>query len=76
MIPLTCVTCGYFIGAIVIEYETKKTDICNNPELSDEQKASEISKLINSLDIRRYCCRMRLMTTKDIVYDVLTVSNN
>ena len=76
MIPLTCVTCGYFIGAIAIEYETKQTDICNNPELSDEQKASEISKLINSLDIRRYCCRMRLMTTKDIVYDVLPVSNN
>ena len=76
MIPLTCVTCGFFLGAITIEYETKKAEICNNPKLSEEEQAEEISKLIQKLNIKRYCCRMRLMTSKDIVCDVLPTSDD
>jgi DNA-directed RNA polymerase subunit N (RpoN/RPB10) len=74
MIYLTCPTCGFFLGAKTIEFETKRNELCNNPNLSEEQLSDEISKLIKSLDIRRYCCRMRLLTTKDIVQDVLPVS--
>ena len=74
MIYLTCPTCGFFLGAKTIEFETKRNELCNNPNLSEEQLTEEISKLIKSLDIRRYCCRMRLLTTKDIVQDVLPVS--
>jgi len=73
MIYLTCPTCGYFIGTKTIEYEEKKQKICDNPELSDSDKELEIQKLINSLKFRRYCCKMRLMTSKDIVQDILPV---
>ena len=38
-------------------------------------KELEIQKLIKSLKIRRYCCRMRLMTAKDLVQDILPVDN-
>jgi DNA-directed RNA polymerase subunit N (RpoN/RPB10) len=76
MIYITCPTCGFLIGSKVIEYESKKEDICNNPKLSDEEKEEEISKLIKSLGFRRYCCKMRLMTCKDIVQDILPVDND
>ena len=33
MLYLTCPTCGYFLGQKVLEYETNKTLICNNPKL-------------------------------------------
>jgi len=75
MIYLTCPTCGFFLGSKVNEFEEGKHRICNNPQLSEEQQAEEISKLVKSLNIRRYCCRMRLITTKDIVCDVLPTSN-
>ena len=71
MIYIVCPTCGYFIGSKTIEYETKKAIICANEELSEEQQAAEIQQLLKSLNIRRYCCRMRVMTTKDIVQDII-----
>ena len=75
MKPITCATCGFLIGGVVIEYETKMKEICDNINLSSEQQSDEIVKLIKKLNIRRYCCKMRLVTQKDIVYDVLPVSN-
>lgn len=75
MIYLTCPTCGYFIGQKVSEYEEKKEKICENPNFSESDKELEIQKLIKSLKLRRYCCRMRLMTAKDLVQDILPVDN-
>jgi DNA-directed RNA polymerase subunit N (RpoN/RPB10) len=71
MIYIVCPTCGYFIGSKVIEYETKKEKICSNTDLSEEEQAEQIQLLLKSLNIRRYCCRMRIMTTKDIVQDII-----
>ena len=75
MIYITCPTCGFFIGSKTIEYDTKKAEICANTELSEEQQADEIQKILKSLKIRRYCCRMRIMTTKDIVQDIIPSEN-
>jgi DNA-directed RNA polymerase subunit N (RpoN/RPB10) len=76
MLYLTCPTCGYFLGQKVLEYETNKTLICNNPKLSVEEKDIQLSKLIINANLRRYCCKMRLMTYKDIVQDILSVPTN
>jgi DNA-directed RNA polymerase subunit N (RpoN/RPB10) len=75
MIYITCPTCGYFIGSKAIKYDTKKAEICANTELSEQQQEEEIQKLLKSLKIRRYCCRMRIMTTKDIVEDIIPAEN-
>ena len=75
MIYITCPTCGYFIGSKTIEYETKKNEICSNTELTQEQQAEEIQKVLKGLNIRRYCCKMRLMCCKDIVQDIIPVEN-
>ena len=76
MIYSTCPTCGYCIAPKALEYEKKKEKICNNPNLSEEEQGVEISKLINSLGLRRYCCKMRIMTCKDIVKDIQPINLN
>ena len=76
MLYMTCPTCGFFIGQKTIEYENKKKEICDNPKLSKEERENQISNLLKSLGIRRYCCRMRLMTYKDLVNDILPVNNS
>ena len=73
MIYMTCPTCGYFLGQKILNYEKEKENICSNPMLSTEEKDKEISKLILSLNLRRYCCRMRIMTYKDVVQDMISV---
>jgi len=73
MLYLSCPTCGYFLGQKTIEYEKGKEKICSNPALSAEEREQELSKLLMSLKLRRYCCKMRMMTYKDIVQDILPI---
>ena len=73
MLYLTCPTCGYFLGNKVHEYNTKKASICNNPKIDEKDQEKEIQKVLNGLKLRRYCCRMRMMTYKDMVEEILPV---
>ena len=75
MIYASCPTCGYLIALKATEYETKKNEIYQNPKLNKEEQEEEIKKLIQSLGIRRYCCKMRLFTCKDIVQDIVPINN-
>ncbi len=75
MLYTTCPTCGFFIAQVIEEYENKKEEICSNPNLSAKERDSNISVLLKSLKIRRYCCRMRIMTYKDMVKEILPVQN-
>jgi DNA-directed RNA polymerase subunit N (RpoN/RPB10) len=75
MIYSTCPTCGFFIGNIVNQYEKDKKKVCSNENLSDEEQQAEISKLLKNLKVRRYCCRMRIMTSKDLVEEILGTNN-
>jgi DNA-directed RNA polymerase subunit N (RpoN/RPB10) len=76
MLYLTCPTCGYFLGLKTIEYEQGKEKICANPKLSPEEREQEISKLLLSLNLRRYCCKMRMMTYKDVVHDIIPIEQS
>jgi len=68
---MTCPTCGYFIGQKILYYEEMKEKICLNPNLNQIEKEKEISNLLLSLKLRRYCCKMRIMTYKDIVHIII-----
>ena len=71
MLYLTCPTCGYFLGQKTTMYEKGKETICANPQTSKSDKEEAISKLLLSLKLRRYCCKMRIMTYKDIVHIII-----
>jgi DNA-directed RNA polymerase subunit N (RpoN/RPB10) len=76
MLYVTCPTCGYFLGQKTIEYEKKKDEICSDPKLTREERESQLTKLILSMKLPRYCCNMRMMTYKDLVQDILPVPKN
>ena len=72
---MTCPTCGTFLGLKTVEWEKESENICNNPNLSKEEKENKKSEILLSLKLRRYCCRMRMMSYKDIVQDILPISD-
>ena len=63
----SCPTCYFFIGNLVEEFEREKEKIFSNSKLSEEDQEKEVSKLLRNLKVRRYCCRMRIMTCRDII---------
>ena len=71
MLYNTCPTCGFFLGNVTKQYEDEKEKICNNPKLTSEESEKQVQKLIMKLPLRRYCCRMRLMTYKDMVKELV-----
>lgn len=68
---LTCPTCGFFIGLKSIEYNKLRDEICSNKNYSKEKINEEMIKVMKKMNIRRYCCRMRLMTCKDLSKEIL-----
>ena len=67
MLPPNCFTCGMLMSDIELEYEKKLVEIENNASLTPEQKNERKIKLIDSLGLKRYCCRMRLLGYVDKV---------
>ena len=57
----------------MILFEKKKEEICKNPKLKKAERDEKIHKLILSLNLRRYCCRMRIMSYKDLVQDIIPI---
>ena len=76
MLYITCPTCGYFLGQKTLIWEEKSAEICSNNKLSNKQKELMKSELLLSLKLKRYCCKMRMITYKDIVYDILPLQNS
>jgi len=76
MLYMTCPTCGYFLGQKTLEFEEKKKEICSNPKMSKKEQEKNIAELLESLKFRRYCCKMRMMTYKDLVSEIIPVTEN
>ena len=72
MIYSKCPTCGFFIGNVVDKFENDKNKICSDTKLSKEEQEKKISHLLKNLRVRRYCCRMRVMTCKDMVHEIIS----
>jgi DNA-directed RNA polymerase subunit N (RpoN/RPB10) len=66
MIYLKCPSCGTVIGNRQIPYETGLEEIENNPNINEAEKLELKNKLIESLEIKRYCCKMRVTTYKSM----------
>lgn len=74
MLYLSCTSCNAFIGLYTIEFENKKKKFCDNPDLTQEEKDTQVSKLIQELPLR-YCCKMRFMTYKDSVEFIISAKD-
>lgn len=61
MIYLRCPSCNMIIGNRQQTYERGLIQIEDNPNLTDKAKLELKTKLIESLEVLRYCCKMRII---------------
>ena len=73
MLYIECPSCGWPLGQISEHYENEKDKICSNPNNTSEEVEELISKLLQSLNLRRLCCKARIMSYKDIVHDIIQI---
>ena len=65
MLYPVCPTCHFFLADKELIFENKR-DIINNDN-NIKNKNLEIEKLVISLGIQRYCCKMRIISFVDQV---------
>jgi len=61
---LVCPTCGKVLGDVEIDYEIKSNEIMMQ-KISEQEKLVQRKELIESMGIKRYCCKMRIFTQID-----------
>jgi len=59
LIPVRCFTCGNLVSDKFEEYQNKV------------KSGEEPAKVLDSLGIKRYCCRRMLLTTVETIQQVL-----
>ena len=70
MLYPVCPTCQLLLADKQLVFETEFAKISNDSKLSEDKKKKEVEKLLNKLGLIRYCCRMRIMTCKNIVDEI------
>jgi len=59
LVPVRCFTCGNLVSDKFEEYQNKV------------KSGEEPEKILDSLGIKRYCCRRMLLTTVETIQQVL-----
>lgn len=62
MLYFKCPTCRTLLANKQLIFEKELEKICNNNQLTEKQKDEEKMKLLDRLELKRYCCRMRMLT--------------
>lgn len=60
MLYFKCPTCRTLLANKQLVYEQRLLDICNCNK-SKEEKDKDKQKLLDELELKRPCCRMRIM---------------
>lgn len=58
-----CPTCHTCLADKELVWEDGLLRIVRDPNLSEEDRIKKRKDLMNSLELRRYCCRMRILGT-------------
>ncbi len=59
LVPVRCFTCGSLIADKFSQYQ------------NEVQDGADPGKTLDSLDIRRYCCRRMLLTSVETIHQVV-----
>lgn len=62
MLFVKCPSCKTQLANKQILFEERLEEICNNEKLTEKQKNEQKKKLLDDLNLKRYCCRMRMLT--------------
>jgi len=61
---VVCPTCAKVLCDIEIDYEIKSNEIMTS-NISEQEKIVKRRELIESMGVKRYCCKMRIFTQVD-----------
>jgi len=64
MLYTICPTCGHLLADIELEFTEKYNNITESKD-AEQKKDKEIEKLFNDVKIKKYCCKMRLISYFD-----------
>ena len=62
MLHPKCIGCGKFLADIQLDYELSKNNIESDKKLDIEEKREKMKEILNNLYIKRWCCRMQVIT--------------
>lgn len=62
MLYFKCPTCKTILANKQVPFEEGLDKICNNPKMSQKEKDSAKVELLDQLEVKRMCCRMRILT--------------
>lgn len=63
MLYLKCPTCKELLGNKQLIYEAELKKICDKyTDINDTRYENEKSDLIKKIGVKRYCCRMRIIS--------------
>jgi DNA-directed RNA polymerase subunit N (RpoN/RPB10) len=68
MLYVRCPTCHELLGHLQIPLEEGMQKIDSNLKLSDDERNNKKRELINSFNLKDYCCKMRLLTYVDTIH--------
>jgi DNA-directed RNA polymerase subunit N (RpoN/RPB10) len=63
MLYFKCPTCKTILANRELVFDEELDKICKNTKLSEKEKDEEKMRLLDKLELTRYCCRMRIMTS-------------
>lgn len=67
MLYLRCPTCKTILANKQIPFEEGINSICKKNNLSDKEKDKQKMELLDNLQLKRYCCRTRIMTFTKLI---------
>lgn len=62
MLYFKCPTCRTILANKQLLFEQNLDETCANNKLSEAEKNKEKNKILDSLEVKRICCRMRMLT--------------
>lgn len=69
IIPVRCFSCGRVIASDYISFQNRVAVIKNSE--NREPTPQEISKILDELGIKRYCCRRMIISHVDLLDEVI-----
>jgi DNA-directed RNA polymerase subunit N (RpoN/RPB10) len=70
MLYLRCPTCKTILANKQLVHEERLPQICDNSKLSEKEKNEAKMKLLDDLEVRRVCCRMRIMSYVKLIDEI------
>ena len=61
-----CPTCGTSFAKRYIEWIKESDKINGNMKLSDKEKDKKRQELLDKLNFKNYCCKMRILTMSNL----------